>query len=279
MVPIYLPSLIYYPQSIMAKEKKIAVKKEAPKKEEKEIVLNLDTFIVPLSIVLAGIIIAVAILLTNNGKNSNSNTNNDTAGDTANAEEFTATEVNIDDDAYLGDKSKAKIAIVEFSDYECPYCQRHFKETNQKLIDEYVNTGKAILVFRDFPLSFHDPKATREAIAAECVGDLGGNEAYFKFHDLVFTNTPTNGVGLEDSVLAGYATQAGVSADKFNACLTSEKFKDEVAEDLADGQKAGVQGTPGFIVGTLDKDGNVKGKLIAGAYPFDSFKQIIEEYL
>lgn len=262
----------------MPREKKIKAKKEE-KKQEKEIVLNLDTFIVPLSIILAGIIIAVAILLTNNGQAATPNTDGSGNGTTPTQEEFQATEVNIDDDAYLGNKDQAKLAIVEFSDYECPYCQRHFNETNQKLIDEYVNTGKAILVFRDFPLSFHDPKATREAIAAECVGDLGGNEAYFKFHDLVFTNTPTNGTGLEDSVLAGYATQAGVSAEKFNTCLTNEQFKDEVTKDLADGQEAGVQGTPGFIVGTLDKDGNVKGKLVAGAYPFDTFKQILEEYL
>lgn len=267
----------------MPKAKKETKKKdikESAKKKDTEIVLDLDTFVVPLAIVIAGIIIAVAIMLTNNGKTSTPTTENIAGtGNAPTQEEFIETETNIDDDAYMGNKDKAKMAIVEFSDYECPYCQRHFKETHQQLIDEYVNTGKAILVFRDFPLSFHDPKATREAIAAECVGDLGGNEAYFKFHDLVFTNTPTNGAGLEDSVLAEYATQAGVSSEKFNTCLTNEQFKDEVAKDLADGQEAGVQGTPGFIVGTLDKDGNVKGKLIAGAYPFDTFKQILDEYL
>lgn len=264
----------------MPTEKKSKKSAKPQVKDEKEIVLNLDTFIIPLAIVIAGIVIAVAILLTNNGKTSTPDAQNN--GDTTNTgtqEEFTQTEVNIEDDHYLGDKSKAKVAIVEFSDYECPYCQRHFKETHQQLVDEYIKTGKAILVFRDFPLSFHDPKATREAMAAECVGSLGGNEAYFKFHDLVYTNTPGNGTGLEDSVLADYASQAGVDVNKFNTCLSSDQFKDEIAKDIADGQKAGVQGTPAFIVGTLDKDGNVKGKLISGAYPIDTFKQILDEYL
>ena len=248
------------------------------KKKEEEIVLNLDSFIVPLSIILAGIIIAAAILITNNKGNTNTG---DVSGqqDTTDEEEFTETETSIDDDAYLGNKDTAKVAIVEFSDYECPYCQRHFQETHSELVKDYVDSGKAILVFRDFPLSFHDPKATREAIAAECVGSLGDNKKYFEYHDLIFTNTPTNGTGLEDSVLAQYAEQVGVSVDKFNTCLTNEEFADEVAKDLNDGQTAGIQGTPAFIVGTLDKDGKVKGKLIAGAYPLDTFKQILDEYL
>jgi protein-disulfide isomerase len=128
-------------------------------------------------------------------------------------------------------------------------------------------------------LSFHDPKATLEAMAAECARSLSDDETYFEYHDLIFTNTPANGTGLSNEVLAGYATQLGLSADKFNTCLNEEQFKDEIAKDLQDGSEAGISGTPACVIGTLDKDGKVTGKLIAGAYPFDSFAAILDEYL
>lgn len=262
----------------MAKTKKI-------EKEKKEIVLNFDTFVVPLSIVIAGVIIAVAILITNskgNGSNSLLGDTENNAPTTLTAEEeegFPAVKISIDDDAYLGDKSKAKVAIVEFSDYECSYCQRHFQQTHSQLVKEYVDTGKAIYVFRDLPLSFHDPKATQEAMAAECVGSLSDNKTYFKYHDLIFTNTPSNGQGLSDEVLIQYAKEVGVDTNKFSTCLANSEFADEIAKDIADANAAGINGTPGFAVGILDSNGNVTGKLIAGAYPFDSFKQILDEYL
>ena len=86
----------------------------------------------------------------------------------------------IDDDPILGDKN-APITIIEFSDYECPFCKRHFTDTYPKLIKEYIDTGKAKLVFRDFPLSFHDPMATKEAVAANCAKEQGGDKKYFDY--------------------------------------------------------------------------------------------------
>jgi len=112
------------------------------KSESKEVVLNLDSFVVPFSIILAGVIIAGAVYFSNRGNVDSTTTDNSGDTDIAAEEEFPATETNIDDDAYLGDRDKVKVAIVEFSDYECPYCQRHFNETNTKLIEEYVDLVK-----------------------------------------------------------------------------------------------------------------------------------------
>ncbi len=174
-----------------------------------------------------------------------------------------------DDDAVLGDKN-APVTLIEFSDYECPFCKRHFNNTYQELKKKYIDTGKVKLVFRDFPLSFHEPAATHEAMAAECVRDQKGDSAYFTFHDLVFENTGSNGQGIEESKLVELAKQAGANGSKFTKCLSEEKFKDEVKKDMADGQKAGVSGTPAFLI---------NGRRVSGAQPFSAFESIIEEEL
>lgn len=104
-------------------------------------------------------------------------------------------EVAYDDDPVKGDPN-APITIVEFSDYECPFCQRHFNTTHGQLVSEFIDTGKVKLIFRDLPLSFHDPVATQAAVAANCAREQGGDEAYFKYHDEYFTRTNSNGQGL-----------------------------------------------------------------------------------
>lgn len=104
-------------------------------------------------------------------------------------------EVSLDDDSVLGD-SNAPVTIVEFSDYECPFCKRAFEQTYPILKSDYINTGKAKFVFRDLPLPFHDPVATEEAVAANCAKEQGGDKAYFEYHDKIFENTKSNGEGL-----------------------------------------------------------------------------------
>lgn len=102
----------------------------------------------------------------------------------------------VDDDPVLGNKYSG-LVIIEFSDYECPFCQRHFKQTFPSLKKDYIDTGKAKLVYRDFiAVPAHNPAATIEATAANCVRDQKGDEAYFKFHDEVFSTTKANGGGI-----------------------------------------------------------------------------------
>ncbi len=185
----------------------------------------------------------------------------------------------LDDDPVLGDKKKAKVAIVEFSDYECPFCQRFHKETFDKLVKDYVDTGKAVIAFRDFPLSFHEPNASLEAGVANCVRKEKGDKAYFSFSQGLFENTISNGKGLPAGKLDELIRKAGANPTTVNACAASDAVKQEIAKDLEDGAAAGISGTPSFVIGTLNADGSVTGERIVGAVPIDSFKTAIEKYL
>lgn len=104
--------------------------------------------------------------------------------------------ISIDDDPAKGSKD-AKVAIVEFSDYECPFCKRHALDTGMKIEENYVEKDKVLWVFRDLPLSFHEPVASTEALIAECAREQGGDDAYFKMHDFIFENTVGNSGGIQ----------------------------------------------------------------------------------
>lgn len=174
-----------------------------------------------------------------------------------------------DDDPVLGDKN-APVTMIEFSDYECPFCKRHFTQTLPLLKEKYIDTGKLKLVFRDFPLGFHNPLATEQAMAAECVREQKGDETYFAYHDLLFETTNSNGRGMTKEQLYDLAEQVGANRASFTECLDNERYKDEIAKDLADGQSAGITGTPGFLI---------NGQLVSGAQPYAVFESIIEAEL
>ncbi len=184
----------------------------------------------------------------------------------------------IDDDPVLGDKN-APVTIVEFSDYECPFCKRHFTETHPQLVKNYIDTGKAKLVFRDFPLSFHDPMATKEAVAANCAKEQGGDKKYFEFHDEIFKRTTSNGNGLDDTKIKSIATDLSLNIDTFNTCLSNKAMEDEVKKDITDGTAAGASGTPTFLIGKTTNDGKVEGDLVVGAQPFAAFQAVIDPLL
>jgi protein-disulfide isomerase len=186
--------------------------------------------------------------------------------------------VSVDDDPVLGDKN-APVTIIEFSDYECPFCKRHFDQTHPQLIKNYVDTGKVKIVFRDLPLSFHDPLATTEAIAANCVREQGGDSAYFKYHDLMFKNTTSNGNGLTKEDLSKYVSDIGLNPTTFKVCLDAEKFKQEVQSDLADAGKVGASGTPTFFIGKSTSDGVIDGTRVVGAQPYSVFQTTIDGLL
>jgi protein-disulfide isomerase len=254
---------------------------------------SLNIFLVPASIVLAGLLIMVSILVSatsveRNMKDyvdnslANLNTSNNNLANAGAQEqpepEPVYTKVSIDDDPIKGNPAQATVAIVEFSDYECPFCKRYYEEAYQDIVKNYVDTDKAFIVFRDNPLSFHDPLATQQAIAGECVQDLGGDDKYYEYHDLIFETTESN-IGMEKSELYTLAAKVGVDKKKFSSCFDKEKFKEEVEKDMADAAEAGLSGTPGFVVGTVDENGIVDGKVVSGAQPYSVFKATIEEYL
>jgi len=173
-----------------------------------------------------------------------------------------------DDDPYLGEEN-APVTIIEWSDYECPFCKRFYDQTLPQIKSQYIDTGKVKFVYRDFPLSFHE-NAEIEAEAANCAFDQEGNEAYFKYHDEIFKRTTSNGLGIAVNQLPVIAEDIGLDVKKFNTCLNSGKFKSEIDKDISDGSAVGIQGTPGFII---------NGKFVSGAQPFSVFQQVIEAEL
>lgn len=184
--------------------------------------------------------------------------------------------VTLDDDPYIGEKN-APVTIVEFSDYECPFCKRHFEQTHLELKKNYIDTGKVKLIFRDLPLSFHDPMATFEANAANCSREQGGDTTYFKFHDELFKRTKSNGNGLTKDDVYKIGTDLGLSA-AFKTCADSEKYKDEIKKDLDYASTIGATGTPTFFIGKSGVE-SISGTKIVGAQPYSIFQTTIDGLL
>lgn len=173
----------------------------------------------------------------------------------------------VSDDDHVRGSREAKLFLIEYSDYQCPFC-KSFHPTAQQALDEYGDD--LAWVYRHFPLDSIHAKARPTAEASECVAELGGNDAFWSFSDAVFEDSPTSLNDLSSSV-----TKAGVSSTAFQSCIDSDKYADRVESDYQEGLAAGVTGTPGsFLV-------NQKGEawFIPGAVPFDSLKIIIDEAL
>lgn len=217
-------------------------------------------------------------MLEKGGVRTQGEINNQQPIATAQPQQPTKGVASVDDDPILGDKN-APVTIVEFSDYECPFCKRHFDETLPQLIKNYVDTGKAKIVFRDLPLSFHDPMATKEAIAANCAREQGGDSKYFQYHDEIFTRTISNGNGLSEVDLTTIATDLGLNLSSFNTCLGDPAQEEEVKKDLADADQAGATGTPTFVIGKSTSNGEIDGDLVVGAQPYAVFQAIIDPLL
>ncbi len=165
----------------------------------------------------------------------------------------------------------AQVTLVEYSDYECPFCKR-FHPTMTQVMDKYGD--KVAWVYRHFPLAFH-ANAQKAAEAAECAGADAGQKAFWKFTDLYFERTNSNGTGFPLDQLADLAAEAGANKVKVQKCLDDGTFAQKVKDQMAGGQAAGVSGTPGTIVVT--KDG--PQEIIPGALPYEQVEQIIKKYL
>lgn len=256
--------------------------KEASKGSDAGVItLDVSSLLIPGSILLGAVIIAISLLVTrgegsflDNDDSGNRDTvvaDNDDGGSDNNYPNPTAAPttvtVSVDDDPWQGSED-AEVVIIEFSDYECPFCQRHHTETSPSIVENFVDSGDVAVVFRDYPLSFHDPLATEQAQAAECVQEFAGDDVYFEYKNLLFTETGVNGSSMSDADLEQIISlggQVGVDEGELADCIESDRYLEEVQADLADGSAAGITGTPGFIVGTIDDDGNVTGEIVSGA--------------
>jgi len=175
-------------------------------------------------------------------------------------------------DAPMLGRADAQVTLVEFSDYECPFCQRFFAMTFPALKKEYVDTGKVRYVFRDFPLDQIHPQARQLAEAAHCAGEEG---KYWEMHDVLFRGQKAPA----PSQLDEQARVVGLNKAKFDECLSSGRYAARVQRGLADGAAIGAQGTPSFVVGKTKAGDIVEGTPIRGAQTLEVFRRIIEQKL
>lgn len=167
----------------------------------------------------------------------------------------------------------ATISLIEYSDYECPFCKR-FHPTAKQVVETYK--GQVNWVYRHFPLAIHKPLAQKEAEASECANELGGNDAFWRYSDLLYERTTSNGKGLPIEFLVPMAEELGLDKGKFQECLDSGRYTETVQEYFREGTKSGVTGTPGNIL-LNNQTGAVE--LISGAVPFDALKMAIDQLL
>jgi protein-disulfide isomerase len=255
-----------------------------------------NNLFIPVSILLAGFLIAGGIYLSNKGNAPLVDTNIVKNSDVSGIQVKPVSK----EDHILGNPD-APIVMIEFSDTECPYCKM-FQTTMQSIIDSYGKDGKVAWVYRHFPLDSLHSKSRKEAEATECVNELGGNTAFWKMLDTIYTETPANN-GLDAAKLPEFAGMTGVDVTKFNACLDSGKYAATVEADFQDGVKAGAQGTPYTVLvlkNTLSADAektmqdfilknnlgqNVwisstkKEVVMSGALPADMIKTILDTML
>lgn len=166
-----------------------------------------------------------------------------------------------DKDNFLGVED-APVTIIEYSDFQCPFCGKFYQQTEPQLISEYVDTGKVKFIYKHFPLAQHQ-YAQKAAEASECAAD---QDKFWEYHNKLFENQNA----LVTPALKKYASDIGLDTAKFNACLDSGTMASRVRSDLEEGQRRGISSTPSFFV---------NGAKIEGAQPFSSFKQAIDSEL
>lgn len=187
----------------------------------------------------------------------------------------TANKVSMDDDPVYGDKN-AKVAIVEFSDFECPFCARHSVQTNPEIIKNYVDTGKVKIVYRDTP--FHGAGAIEKANAANCVNELVGGDSYFAMKDAIYEALNVEQKVMTAADLKAEALSLGANEGDYDTCMAENRYADEINKDLADSRTYNVSGTPTFVIGKVD--GNmVEGEVVSGAQPYAVFKATLDKYV
>lgn len=220
------------------------------------------TYAIPAAIVIAGMLIAGALYMTNNKQ-----------VETETAAEHTPVLVPAlsEDDHILGNPD-AQIVVIEYSDFECPFC-KNFHATMHQLIDEYGAAGQVAWVYRHFPIKELHSKAAKEAEASECAAELGGNKGFWDFADRLFEITPSNN-GLDQKQLPIIAAEVGLDKTDFETCLNSGRYAEKVASQLNDVRTAGGRGTPHNVIIVGEQQA-----VIEGAQPIDTLRRVINTLL
>jgi protein-disulfide isomerase len=215
-----------------------------------------NKFLIPAAIAFAGIVIAVAVIYSTQNPSPNAGKNNEKTAALAALPAVSSS------DFVLGDQN-APVTVIEYGDFQCPFCGKFFKDTGSTLREKYVKTGKVKLIYRDF--AFLGDESLWAANAARCAGEQG---KFWQYHDYLYSNQAGENQGaFSKSNLKGFAAALGLEKEKFNSCLDSEKYTAAIQKETKEGGDAGVSGTPASFI---------NGTLYAGALSSATFTQIID---
>jgi len=226
------------------------------------------SYVTPLAIVAAGALIAIGLFFGLKGNQPSLGAQPDPYGGEA---VDTTSEIRpVTKDDHIKGSLDAPVKIVEYSDFECPFCQR-FHDTMNEVMAE--STGDIAWVYRHFPLDqLHPRNARKVAVASECVNELGGNDAFWKFTDGYFRISPSNDQTNYDQVVPTLIAEVGVDKGQFDACVASGKYDSHVQDDVDNAVATGGQGTPWSVV--IAPNGTTFP--LSGAQPAESVRQLIE---
>ena len=221
-----------------------------------------NKLLIPGAIILAGVIVAGAVLYSRMSP-SGKTLGGETPPKTPSVEERGDSLKIQKDDFVLGNPA-AKVVLIEYGDFQCPFCGRFSQTAERQIIETYVKTGKAAFIWRDF--AFLGEESFRAAEAARCAGEQG---KFWDYHDYLFNNQKGENEGaFADRNLKRFAKELKLDETKFNSCLDSGKFRKQVDATSNIGRSVGVSGTPATFV---------NGQLVSGAQPFAVFQKIIDE--
>jgi protein-disulfide isomerase len=225
----------------------------------------------PVSIVLAGLLIAGGIYLNGRITKSNPTPNQQQQLKSANLSDSVRP---IDASDHILGNASARVVVVEYSDTECPFC-KNFQSTMNTIMQNYGKDGTVAWVYRHYPIAQLHPKSFHEAVATECAASIGGNSKFWEYLDKIYEVTPSNN-GLDPAQLSVIAKAIGLSSSDFDSCLSSNKFADRVNADIKNAGEIGIDGTPySIVIDTKTK----QYYPIQGAYPLAQVQSVIDMIL
>jgi len=212
-------------------------------------------FLLPASILVSGVLISASLIYVVGAKNRAATPGTAAVGGMGGEREaVVVTEPALTDRDI---NPNAPITLIEYSDFQCPFCGRFFTQTLSAMKDKYIKTGKVNFVYKDFPLDAIHDQATPAALAARCAKEQG---KFWEMHDTIFTNQEL----LSETNYKKWAVALGLNTNEFNGCFDSRKYLGAIQEDLEEGQNLGISGTPGF---------SINGTVVVGACPLSTFEE------
>jgi len=228
-----------------------------------------NNIMLPVAVIIAGLIIGGAVIFTNN----DSVVTEDNQPKEQVVENNSLDKVReVTSEDHIKGNPDAPIKIVEYSDFECPFC-KSFHTTMNQVMDEYGESGQVAWVYRQFPLEqLHPVKAVAEAVASECAAELGGNDGFWKFADRLFELTPSNNRTDIETIIPQIVQEIGLDEVAFNECINSGKYDEHISSDIQNAVDTGGRGTPWSIL--ISPNGNKYP--INGGQPYSAVKQLID---